>query len=289
MGPGTLNIAGPIGSTASATLGSDNAGIAYTESGFATPFINVGPAINPISGAVGGWNISSVGPCGGTAIDLVAQLNSPPGYTGLTGGPYSLLFGKTGATGPTGMGITGPTGPTGPGFNLLRSTPYGSGWLGPTAGGGTGYFVDSFNLGPVTVNNGNATTKVLVSASVQCISANSIKNLSASIFRKSTGMSGTTVSGLNLSIGNTGDVYYPPDNTSSLVLLSSLYTFSTTDPSVTKGPNAVTINMQVIDNYFNVTGYTGPGPWYYAIRVNSESTSQPIEYVNAQLYSIQLT
>lgn len=57
MGPGTLNISGPPGTTGQATVGSDNAGTVYTESGFATPFINVGPAINPVSGAVGGWQI----------------------------------------------------------------------------------------------------------------------------------------------------------------------------------------------------------------------------------------
>ena len=291
MGPGTLNIAGPIGSTATATIGSDNAGIVYTESGFATPFINVGPAISAISGAVGGWQIYSVGPTGGTAIDLVAQLNSPPGYTGLTGGPYSLIFGKTGPTGPTGaQGNTGPTGPTGPGLTLLLDYKYGTGFTGPTLGG-TGYFVDSFNLGPVTVNNGNTGTKVLVSMSVQYLSATEVVNISASIFRGRTGMSGSGVTGLNLANGTTGDVRYPPDSNVSN-LLTSLYTYSTTNSGgPARGPNGSVINMQVIDNYFGVTGYTGPGPWYYAIRVNVDTTSPQtaISYANAQEYCIQLT
>ena len=55
MGPGTLNILGPQG-FGNATLGSDSNGIAYTESGFATPFINIGPS-ELIPDAVGGWKI----------------------------------------------------------------------------------------------------------------------------------------------------------------------------------------------------------------------------------------
>jgi hypothetical protein len=292
MGPGTLNIAGPVGSTAVATLGSDKNSIAYTQSGFASPFLNVGPAISEDIGAIGGWHISSTGIGSGAsfiATDLIAQLNSPTGYTGLTGQIYSLIYGKTGPTGPTGIGATGPTGPTGPGFNLLRSTSYGTGWIGPALGGNTNYFVDSFNLGPITVNNGNANTKLLVSMSVQFIATLQITNLSASIFRATTSMSGTGPTGLNLASGKTGDVFYPYDTLSSgsTSLLSSLYTVSTTSSG--PGFNAGVINMQVIDNYFGLTGYTGTGPWYYAIRINSQSTSQPIEFVNAQMYSIQLT
>lgn len=39
MGPGTLNIASGVPNV-QATLGANNSGIIYTESGFATPFIN---------------------------------------------------------------------------------------------------------------------------------------------------------------------------------------------------------------------------------------------------------
>ena len=56
MGPGTLNILGPDQS-GNATLGADSNGIAYTKSGFATPFINIGPS-QLIPNAVGGWNVS---------------------------------------------------------------------------------------------------------------------------------------------------------------------------------------------------------------------------------------
>jgi hypothetical protein len=294
MGPGTLNIAGPSGSTAQATLGSDQNGIAYTQSGFSTPFINVGPAISPNIGAIGGWTIASTGPSG--TSDLIAYLHSPsPGYTGYTG-PYSLIYGRTGITGPTGpTGVTGPTGPTGPGFTLIGNTSYGTGYTGAPLAGSTSYFLDSFNLGPVFVNNGNSNTKVLVSMSVQYTSgASLLQNISASIFRGKTGMSGYGLTGINLAKGTTGEVYYPADTTlPNSLLLTSLYTFSTTQSTGGNAVNASVINMQVIDQYFGGTGYYGgTGPWYYAIRVNVPpvgSTSPTIEYVNPQLYSIQLT
>jgi hypothetical protein len=61
MGPGTLNIAGPEGSDVMASLGTDQNAIVYTESGFATPFINVGPSINALDpGAIGGWVIAQL-------------------------------------------------------------------------------------------------------------------------------------------------------------------------------------------------------------------------------------
>lgn len=44
VGPGTINIAGPGDSNA--TIGTNVQGTVYTESGIATPFINIGPAIN---------------------------------------------------------------------------------------------------------------------------------------------------------------------------------------------------------------------------------------------------
>jgi hypothetical protein len=108
VGPGTINIAGPAGITGG-TIGSDDGGIVYTETGFATPFINVGPEILNYR-AVGGWQVSSSGDLGGPDFDLVAQQNTP---TGLTGPVYSLIKrpGPTGRTGPTGQrGLTGPTG-----------------------------------------------------------------------------------------------------------------------------------------------------------------------------------
>jgi hypothetical protein len=45
VGPGTINISGPPGAVNPATIGSDLQGIAYSQFGFASPFLNVGPAI----------------------------------------------------------------------------------------------------------------------------------------------------------------------------------------------------------------------------------------------------
>ena len=120
LGPGTLNMGGATGFRLDATIGANIEGIAYTQNGFATPFINIGPNLEheyPF-GTNGGWQISGTGPIGSDPDDLVAQLISG---TGLTGPIYSLINkipGPTGAqstvTGPTGFtGITGPTGPTG--------------------------------------------------------------------------------------------------------------------------------------------------------------------------------
>ena len=110
VGPGSLNIAGPTGA-AFATLGSDLAGVAYSQFGFASPFFNVGPEISAVEGAVGGWHISTTGTQGSANFDLVAQQIVQGGTTGsLTGPIYSLTHPQYG-TGPTGS--TGPTGPTG--------------------------------------------------------------------------------------------------------------------------------------------------------------------------------
>ena len=103
IGPGTINIAGPSGSTQSGTIGSNLSGIVYTASGFSTPFINIGPSINEFAplGTIGGWAISGTGPTGSNYTDLVAQLISTGG-SGLTGPVYSLLSSTTGPTGSQG-------------------------------------------------------------------------------------------------------------------------------------------------------------------------------------------
>lgn len=120
MGPGTLNIAGPT--DIDGTIGTDQSGIIYTQSGFATPFINIGPSINELNpGAIGGWVIAPSGTLGEEDYDLVIQ-QKLPGVSipvGLTGPTYSLIN-KNGFTGPTGVqgeigptGVQGETGPTG--------------------------------------------------------------------------------------------------------------------------------------------------------------------------------
>lgn len=112
MGPGTLNIIGPSG--ANAILGSDQNGIAYSQSGFATPFINIGPAISAINdpGAIGGWVLGPTGTLGQPGYDLIAQQKLPGAAVpaGLTGPVFSLIS-RQGSTGSTGN--TGPTGAAG--------------------------------------------------------------------------------------------------------------------------------------------------------------------------------
>ena len=67
-----MNISGPAGSIGQATLGSDDSGVAYTEFGFASPFLNIGPSeLTPQ--AVGGWKIRPLGIQGTTGYNLVAQ------------------------------------------------------------------------------------------------------------------------------------------------------------------------------------------------------------------------
>ncbi|NDC40149.1 MAG: hypothetical protein EBZ77_01115 [Chitinophagia bacterium] len=107
IGPGSLNIAGPNGS--SANLGTDQNGIIYAEKGFATPFINIGPTYNPLdSGAIGGFAIYPVGADGSgnisdasgnllAGVDLRVQAKKTGAGlpAGLTGPTYSLLNGNT--------------------------------------------------------------------------------------------------------------------------------------------------------------------------------------------------
>jgi len=75
-----------------ATIGADNNGIAYTTSGFATPFINIGPAQDILlaPGLIGGWQVGPTGSPTGSNYDLIAQQKIPGGL-GLTGSIFSLI------------------------------------------------------------------------------------------------------------------------------------------------------------------------------------------------------
>jgi hypothetical protein len=110
VGHGTINIAGPSGSSAVGKIGTDDNSIVYTQSGFASPFINIGPSINTelAPGLIGGWQIGPIGTLGTNNYDLIAQQKLSTG--GLTGSVYSLIRnpGSTGAT-----GYTGPAGQNG--------------------------------------------------------------------------------------------------------------------------------------------------------------------------------
>lgn len=85
VGPGSINIKGP--GTSVGTIGTDSQGIVYTETGFASPFVNIGPAVLTPS-AVGGWKIGPTGTQGTANFDLVAQENTIAGSP--TGPVYSL-------------------------------------------------------------------------------------------------------------------------------------------------------------------------------------------------------
>lgn len=116
IGPGSINIAGPSGFTGSATIGTDAAGLIYTEGGFATPKIVIGPTqVTPK--ALGGWQVGPTGVQGTPGYALIAQELQTNG-SGPTGPVYQLApagAGPTGATGATGASssVPGPTGATG--------------------------------------------------------------------------------------------------------------------------------------------------------------------------------
>jgi hypothetical protein len=135
VGHGTINIAGPSGSTAVGLIGTDNNSIVYTSFGFATPFINIGPeqGITLSQGNVGGWVIGPTGKAFSSNYDLIAQekLVGASFPAGLTGPRYSLIknispetiidsYSKFGSTGQvlssngTKLQWTSVIGPTGP-------------------------------------------------------------------------------------------------------------------------------------------------------------------------------
>jgi len=274
IGPGSLNIAGPEGFTGVATIGSNLAGIAYSQNGFATPFLNVGPTISTTAplGTVGGWQIYGTGPTGSTiTTDLVAQQIVASGQ-GLTGPVYSLINSKTGPTGPAGIA------------NASISYISNQGYTGPASSitGYTGYFLDSVNLG---ITGTSYNKLYLINASCQVLCSGGIKNLAASIFRSSTGMTGYSLpsSYINLANNQQTDVIYSPDIVNFYDLNTSLWSFSVLS---TGGNNArvngYTINMQSYDR-----GLTGSGPYFYAIRVNTDTAS--LNYGNIRISSVSFS
>lgn len=85
IGPGTINIA--TESESIGTIGTDSDGVVYSQFGFATPYINIGPEIST-NNAVGGWRLQSLGDPTEPTFDLVIQQNS---INGLVGPVYSLI------------------------------------------------------------------------------------------------------------------------------------------------------------------------------------------------------
>jgi len=92
IGPGTINISGPNNTVG--TIGTDQNAIIYTKTGFATPFINIGPTINELDpGQIGGWVLAPTGNVDNDTYDLTAQKKTPGAEfpAGLTGPVYSLI------------------------------------------------------------------------------------------------------------------------------------------------------------------------------------------------------
>jgi hypothetical protein len=69
------------GPTGPSLVGLDSNTTPYTQSGFATPFINIGPSI-AVPGAVGGWRVGPTGTMRSNDYTLIAQQNTPYGLTG---------------------------------------------------------------------------------------------------------------------------------------------------------------------------------------------------------------
>jgi len=309
IGPGSLNIAGPTGNSF-AKIGANLASLAYSEFGFATPFINIGPNINELAplGSIGGWNIFGTGPSGQYFTDLRAQLINNSG-AGFIGPSYSLLFnnGETGPTGPinTTPGPTGPTGYTGSVVSYTGPTGASSSVTGPTGAssslslninsiintgftgpntsglGDTGnYFLDTVNL---AVNVTNVNSRFLINASCQILStanggSSHINNISTTIIRSSTGMTGRNlpVSYVNLANNAQSDVFNPIIDGEDLSLLNtSLWSVEAKSSSL-KG---TTSTMQCYDSNFGSTG-----TYYYAIRVDADTDK--LYYGNIRMFAV---
>ena len=116
--------------------------------------------------------------------------------------------------------MTGPqnsvTGPTGPATNVNIAYISNTGFTGLNLAvtGSTGYFLDSVNL-PINVTN--VSSKYLINASCQIFSSSGIKNVSSSILRSNTGMSGTTLptTYINLANNKQQSVEYAPTDTAT--------------------------------------------------------------------------
>jgi hypothetical protein len=248
------------------------------------PYINSGGIPSPI-GFTG--PLGPTGSTGSTGSTGPKGLNGDATNTGATG-----PTGPTGVTGATGRaGATGPQGPTGSNgsFPILLGYTGNNGFTGQYPGNPVNYYIDSFNLGPITMTS--LTQKNLIYASFQAINAtnNPITNLAATIMRNSSPMSGQPIgtNSYNLANMSFSDVSFASDTFSSsttpIGLNSSLFSFSqTTGGGGGVKINSFTANMQVLDYSFS-----NLGPYYYAIRIQTDS--DPIYYGNVILSNIRTT
>jgi hypothetical protein len=178
IGPGTLNIAGPAGSTVEGTIGTDLAGIVYTQGGFASPTVIVGPRPGA-TGAVGGWQLRAEGEPGST-YDLIAQQNVNTADGGLTGPSYSLITGVVRSING-GAGITATAGASGTTIALVPT--------GVTAG--------TYSAPTMTVNTYGQVTSITDGP------ANNVYNLNKMISGSALGTTPTPITSTATTITNT--------------------------------------------------------------------------------------
>ena len=261
MGPGTLNISGPNDTIG--TIGTDQSGIIFTESGFTTPFINIGPEIDQLDlGSIGGWVLAPTGTYGTADYDLIVQqkligVSVPAGLTGPQGSQgIQGIQGLTGSQGSQGIqgsqgsqGIQGPTGPSS--INFLGGTSTVSSY---TINFTLNTPIAVFCLGPYTLSQ---TVVVFISARVSFTIANDNSSYYFTVCRSTTEI----VQGITLTTGVT--------NIITNLQLSQLSSASIIDsmPGNTAIKNHIaTINGSIIDT-------PSSGTYYYSIWMQSDHTN----------------
>ena len=249
IGPGSLNIAGPTGSVP-ATIGSNLSGIAYSQFGFAAPFLNLGPVIDPFAplGTVGGWNIFGTGPTGEYFTDLRAQLINTGG-SGFFGPSYSLIYnnGYTGDTGPTGaassvtgpqgsQGVTGAQGPTGPTGEAL--------FFYPTRGNSA-------------TSLGTTDMEVDLNTVAQYVSVGTLLYISNTF----TPTEGGYVEVISISGSGSAGIFtvkWVPTNINSMVVWQTSQPIFISGPQGSTGPTGAASSVTGPTGIQGPTGYTGP-------------------------------
>ena len=245
----------------------------------------------PLGGPTGNTGASGgIGPAGSTGpAGLASTGNTGPtglaatGDTGPTGsmGPTGLA--STGDTGPTGPGATGPTGPSGTN-SLLDDLFAPSGFTGP---GNTAYFLGSYNLSVPYIS---PTQTCLINAQAQMSTTNNnLRDISTSIYRNTVPMSGNTIpaSAVNLAsyvAGPASEILNPSNSSASAAISAmntSLWIFGQQNSA--NNTNHITITMASVD-----TPGTS-GTYYYAIRVLSTSTGNPLWFGNIRLTCLLVT
>jgi len=250
IGPGSLNIAGPTASAVPATIGSNLSGIAYSQFGFAAPFLNLGPVIDPFAplGTVGGWNIFGTGPTGEYFTDLRAQLINTGG-SGFFGPSYSLIYnnGYTGDTGPTGaassvtgpqgsQGVTGAQGPTGPTGEAL--------FFYPTRGNSA-------------TSLGTTDMEVDLNTVAQYVSVGTLLYISNTF----TPTEGGYVEVISISGSGSAGIFtvkWVPTNINSMVVWQTSQPIFISGPQGSTGPTGAASSVTGPTGIQGPTGYTGP-------------------------------